>query len=99
MITRGAGLCRPRRVLNPIWGHDEQAACPVGQTLGQTAKSRQTAPEIGVSPGFAAQPLGANGASGRRGGAYLSLKVEMKQIAIFAAFFLSPIKATLIVPP
>ena len=24
------------------------------------------------------------GASGRRGGAYLSLKVEMKQIAIFA---------------
>jgi hypothetical protein len=24
-----------------------------GQTLGQTAKFRQTAPEIGVSPGFA----------------------------------------------
>jgi hypothetical protein len=26
---------------------------PVGQTLGQTANFRQTAPEIGVSPGFA----------------------------------------------
>src|ERR1039457_483475 len=26
---------------------------PAGQTLGQTAKFRQTAPEIGVSPGFA----------------------------------------------
>src|ERR1035441_8076081 len=26
---------------------------PAGQTLGQTAKFRQTTPEIGVSPGFA----------------------------------------------
>src|ERR1035441_9752892 len=36
-----------------FWGDDERAACPVRQTLGQTAKFRQTAPEIGVSPGFA----------------------------------------------
>ena len=30
------------------------AAFPMGQTLGQTANFRQTAPKIGVSPGFAA---------------------------------------------
>src|ERR1035441_7010845 len=39
--------------LAAVWGHNERAACPVGRTLGQTAKFRQTAPEIGVSPGFA----------------------------------------------
>src|ERR1019366_5813828 len=46
-VEKGGG------VLNPVWGDDERAACPVSQTLGQTAKFRQTAPEIGVSPGFA----------------------------------------------
>src|SRR5450759_1326847 len=46
---RGAG-----RVLNRFGGNDERGAYPVGQTLGQTANFRQTAPEIHVSPGFAA---------------------------------------------
>src|ERR1035441_5920423 len=41
------------RVLNRFGETDERAACPVRQTLGQTAKFRQTAPEIGVRPGFA----------------------------------------------
>src|ERR1035441_9300208 len=31
------------------------ATDPAGQTLGQTASFRQTAPETGVSPGFAGQ--------------------------------------------
>jgi hypothetical protein len=34
------------------------AAFPAGQTLGQTANFRQTAPEIGVSPGFVMQVVG-----------------------------------------
>src|ERR1019366_9071841 len=42
------------RVLNRFGETNERAACPVRQTLGQTAKFRQTGPEIGVRPGFAA---------------------------------------------
>ena len=42
------------RVRNRFGGTTNARAYPAGQTLGQTANFRQTAPEIHVSPGFAA---------------------------------------------
>src|ERR1035441_5533749 len=44
-MTKSARGCRPERVLNGFWGTRPGVAFPVGQTLGQTASFRQTAPE------------------------------------------------------
>ena len=45
------------RVRNRFGSTTNAQAYPAGQTLGQTANFRQTAPEIHVSPGFAAHYL------------------------------------------
>src|SRR5450759_3475572 len=49
-----SATCRQAHTLTPFAKVQGTAITYPGQTLGQTANFRQTAPEIGVSPGFAA---------------------------------------------
>src|ERR1035437_2848640 len=80
LITCGAGVGPCAGALNRFGDTTNARAYPAGQTLGQTANFRQTAPKIHVSPGCAAyfgppppkristlMRGGARGGRGRRG--------------------------------
>jgi len=54
LITCSAGTGPSAGALNRFGDTTNARAYPAGQTLGQTANFRQTAPKIHVSPGFAA---------------------------------------------
>jgi amino acid adenylation domain-containing protein len=74
-------------------GRDERAAYTAGQTLGQTANYRQTAPVIHVSPGFercaedAAVILFTSGSTGRPKGVVLSHRAVAAFVRWSAAEF------------